>query len=121
MITDQDDCSREDDGFVIDGTRPSCYTPGDSGLTPLSHYLGFLDGLKDGRGRWASAVIAGPGPGSCTSSFGDAAEAERKIDFVAQAGNNSRLSSICGGDLTSALSEALDTFEAACNIFPPID
>jgi len=121
MITDQDDCSREDDGFVIDGNRPSCYTPGDTGLTPLSFYLDFLDTIKGARGRWASAVIAGPGPGSCTSSFGEAAEAERMIDFVSQAGDNSSLSSICSGDLTAALGQALDTFEAVCNRFPPIE
>jgi len=121
MITDQDDCSREDDGFTIDGSRPSCYAPNDTGILPLSHYLDVLDTVKGGRGRWASAVIAGPGPGSCTSSFGEAAEAERMIDFVNQAGENSRLSSICSGDLTSALGQALDTFEAACNSFPPID
>ncbi len=121
MITDQDDCSREDDDFLIDGNRATCFTPGDPGITPLSYYLDFLDDLKGDRGRWASAVIAGPGPGSCSSSFGDAAEAERMIDFVNQAGSNAVLSSICSGDLTNALGEALDTFEAACNSFPGID
>ena len=30
MITDQDDCSRLDDGFVIDGLQPSCFDPNDS-------------------------------------------------------------------------------------------
>ena len=43
------------------------------------------------------------------------------IDFVAQAGANSSLNSICSGDLTLALAQALDTFEAACNAFPDID
>ena len=121
MITDQDDCSRDDDGFSIDGSRPTCFDPNDSNITPLNHYLDFLDGLKGDRGRWASAVIAGPGPGSCSSSFGDAAEAVRMIDFVNQAGDNAVLSSICSGDLTGALEQALDTFEAACNSFPSID
>ncbi len=121
MITDQDDCSREDDGFTIDGSLPSCYTPEDIGISPLSYYLDFLDTLKEGRGRWASAVIAGTGPGSCSSSFGEAAEAERMIDFVAQAGDNSSLSSICSGDLTTALAEALNTFEEACDGFTQID
>lgn len=120
MITDQDDCSRDDDGFLID-LSPTCFDAADTNITPLSHYLGFLDDLKGDRGRWASAVIAGPGPGSCSSSFGNAAEATRMIDFVAQAGSNSVLSSICSGDLTNALGEALDTFEAACNSFPGID
>lgn len=121
MITDQDDCSRDDDDFLIDGNHPTCYNASDPNITPLSHYLDFLDDLKGDRGRWASAVIAGPGPGSCSSSFGEAAEAERMIDFVNQAGSNAVLSSICSGDLTNALGEALDTFEAACNAFPGID
>ncbi len=121
MITDQDDCSRTDDGFDIDGSKPTCFDPNDPNILPLSHYFDFLDQLKAGRGRWAAAVIAGPGPGSCTSSFGEAAEATRMIDFVAQTGSNAVLSSICDGDLTSALGEALDTFEAACNSFPPVE
>ncbi len=121
MITDQDDCSRNDDGFTIDGSKPTCFDPNDSNILPLSHYLSFLDGLKGARGRWASSVIAGIGPGSCTSSFGEAAEATRMIDFVAQAGDNTVLSSICDGDLTSALRDALDQFEASCNSFPPIE
>lgn len=77
MITDQDDCSREDNNFVIDGLAPSCFDDGDPGIIPLATYLDSLDGLKGSRQRWASAVIAGPGPGSCTSNFGDAAEAVR--------------------------------------------
>jgi len=121
MITDQDDCSRTDDGFTIDGSQPTCFDPADSNILPLSHYYSFLDGLKGARGRWASAVIAGDGPGSCTSSFGEAAEAIRMIDFVGQAGDNTVLSSICDGDLTSALGEALDQFESSCNSFPPIE
>lgn len=121
MITDQDDCSREDDGFEIDGTAPSCYDPSDSNIISLDYYLDFLDGLKGGRGRWATAVIAGTGPGSCMSSFGQAAEAVRMIDFVDRVGTNAVLSSVCDGDLAAALDDALDTFEAACNAFPPIE
>jgi hypothetical protein len=121
MITDQDDCSRDDDGFTIDGSQPSCFDPADSNIIPLGNYLDFLDDLKGGRGRWATAVIAGTGPGSCSSSFGQAAEAVRMIDFVGQVGTNSILSSVCDGDLASALDDALDTFEAACNAFPPVE
>ncbi len=121
MITDQDDCSREDDDFEINGYAPSCFDPNDANIKPLSHYLDFLDTLKGDRRKWASAVIAGPGPGSCSSNFGEAAGATRMVDFVSQAGDNSVLSSICSGDLTNALQEALDTFESACDDFPIID
>ncbi|MBT8495720.1 MAG: hypothetical protein KJO07_21910 [Deltaproteobacteria bacterium] len=120
MVSDQDDCSREDDGFTIDGTQPTCFDPNDSNIISLDTYLGFLDGLKGGRGRWATAVMAGPGPGSCESSFGTAAEAVRLGDFVDQTGQNGRFSSICDGDLTTALEDALDTFAAACEAFPPV-
>jgi hypothetical protein len=43
------------------------------------------------------------------------------LDFVTQAGDNATFSSICSGDLTNALEEALDTFESACDSFPIID
>lgn len=121
MLSDQDDCSREDDGFVIDGQKDSCFDPADPNIIPLDFYIDFLDGLKQGRGRWASAVMAGPGPGPCDSSFGTAAEATRLKDFVSRTGNNGQFSSICDGDLTLALEQALDTFEGACNTFPPIE
>jgi hypothetical protein len=85
----------------------------------VPHYLSFLDGVKDERGRWATAVIAGPT--DCSSSLGDAAEAGRLKDFVAQAGDNAVFSSICEGDLSSALAEAIATFDAACQTFPPIE
>ena len=67
------------------------------------------------------AVIAGPGPGQCTSNFGDAAEATRLRDFVTQTGQNAVFSSICDGDLAGALGDAIDTFDAACQTFPDID
>jgi hypothetical protein len=121
MITDQDDCSRDDDNFEINSSAPSCFNPNDSNIKPISHYLDFLDTLKGDRKKWASAVIAGPGPASCNSNFGTAAGATRMVDFVSQAGDNSVLSSICSGDLTNALEEALDTFESACDDFPIID
>lgn len=42
-------------------------------------------------------------------------------DFVTQAGENSVFSSICDGDLTSALADAVAQFETACNAFPPVE
>ena len=37
------------------------------------------------------------------------------------AGTNAVMSSICDGDLTVGLSDALELFDAACDDFPPID
>ncbi len=68
----------------------------------------------------ASAVIAGPGLGICHSEIGDAFEGRRLRRFAADVGGNAVFSSICEGDLASALVDALDTFGEACQGFPPI-
>lgn len=88
---------------------------------PPSSTVDFLDTLKGNRSRWATAVIAGPGPGDCTSELSDAEEATRLRDFVQQTGDNAVLSSICEDDLSGALAEALETFKDACESFEPID
>ena len=108
LLTDEEDCSRGDDKFTVASPADVC-TKTES---PES-YAGFLDTLK-GRGRWATAVVAGPGPGSCTSSFGEAQEAKRLQSFVRAAGANGKFSSICAGDLATSLNDALGTFSAAC-------
>jgi hypothetical protein len=117
ILTDEDDCSRPDNDFVL--ANDSCNPEWPENIT-IEEHLGFLDQIKDVRGRWAAAVIAGPGPGTCSSEFGDAIEALRLRRFVAEAGPNAVFSSICDGDLTGALTDALDTFSAACDSFPPI-
>ncbi len=99
----------EDEGGAIEN-RPA---------RPIADYLTFLDGHAGNRGRWATALIAGLGPGRCESSFGEAYEATRLLDFVAKAGKNATSSSICDGNLTAGLDKALRTFESACNAFVP--
>jgi hypothetical protein len=113
LLTDEDDCSRVDDNFTVTSPIEVCAKATD----PLT-YTAFLDTLK-GKGRWATAVIAGPGPGTCNSSFGDAAEATRLKAFATSAGKTGKFSSICAGDLTTALDDAMKTFDAACQEFPP--
>ena len=117
ILTDEDDCSREDNDFTA--TSDSCNPPLPE-TVPLAQYLSFFDTLKSERGRWAMAVIAGPGPGTCTSGFGEAFEAHRLKQFVTDVGETAVFSSICDGDLTASLASALATFEAACDSFPPI-
>ncbi len=98
----------EDEGGVENQTRGT-----------VASYLAGLDALKEQRARWAAAVIAGEK--QCNSAgFGSAAEAVRLKDFVAKAGKNGTFSSICEGDLTKGLSQALATFDAACRNFPPV-
>ena len=116
ILTDENDCSRSDNNFTIGFSENIC---NESSLTDVPHYLSFLDGLKEERGRWALAVIAGET--DCTSEYGDASEAIRLKEMVTQTGQNAVFSSICNGDLASSLGDALNTFQSACNSFPPID
>jgi hypothetical protein len=115
ILTDENDCSYEQSVTFPFGAG-LC----DSMMEPVGNYVSFMDDLTGDRARWATAVIAGPGPGDCSSSFGDADESTRLIDFVGQTGTNAVMSSICEGDLTVGLQDALDTFELACDNFPPI-
>ena len=126
ILTDEDDCSRTDDPIVEDITVDASGTPSSAAdacnydnpaLVPIENVVATLDAVKGERRRWATAVIAGPGPGKCSSSFGDAIEAVRLKEFVGTVGDNAVFSSICEGDLASALREALDTFETACQRF----
>ena len=118
IITDEDDCSRRDNNFSVSNDHDGC------AVMP-SEMVTFLDTLKGGRGRWAAAIVAGPGPGSCTSSFGEAAEAKRLKTFVtnanAGASQNVVFSSICDGNMAASLTAALDKFQSACESFPPVE
>lgn len=113
ILTDEDDCSREDNDFTIQ--NDSCETM--QNVKPVADYKTAFDNVAHGAGRWATAVIAGDK--QCESSFGKAIEAKRLKQFVSLAGKNGTFSSICDGDLTGALEKALDTFDAACKTLPP--
>ena len=118
ILSDEDDCSREDNNFNIGITSDACDLNSPQ-IVPVSTYLSGLDSIKNGRERWATAVIAGET--DCTTALGDAVEATRLKDFVNQVGTNGVFSSICQGDLATPLQNALDTFDAACQSFPPIE
>jgi hypothetical protein len=117
IITDEDDCSRRDNNFTVSNDHDGC------AVMP-NEMVSFLDTLKGGRGRWAAAVVSGPGPGECSSSFGKAAEAKRLKDFVTQSNTgghqNVVFNSICEGNMAASLTKALDTFQSACTNFPPV-
>lgn len=110
VLTDEDDASTTEDGFTMDltGVTPTNWNPAD--------HVMFLDSLKGNRTRWAAGIIAGDG--SCSSSFGNAADGVRLKQFVDEANGGGTtqavFSSICDGDLTIALQEALDLFQQAC-------
>jgi hypothetical protein len=126
FVTDEEDCSRNDGR-----TRQSYIQVGLGDVETVvcgtldepSVFVDFFDQLKGDRKRWATAVIAGDGQGSrsCNSEFGDAVDAARLKQFVAETGENAIFRSICDGDLAPALKDALDTFQAACEGLPPVD
>ena len=115
VLTDENDCSRQDNNFTLPLTEDMC-----GAASPVPPYAQFMDEVSGAPGRWAVAVIAGPGPGACSSEFGNADEATRLIEFAGLAGDNGVVASICEGDLTTGLSDALATFQEACNQVPPI-
>ncbi|AKU99468.1 putative lipoprotein [Labilithrix luteola] len=114
ILTDEDDCSRQDNNFTI--ADDVCITM--QGVKPVAEYKAMLDGVAGGANRWATAVIAGDK--ACTSGFGKAIDAQRLKQFVNLVGKNGMFSSICNGDLTTSLQDALSTFDAACKSFPGV-
>ncbi len=110
ILTDEEDCSRPDDHFTLGIGEDLCES-----AAPIGEYVGAFDSVASGRDRWAAAIIAGVGPGACSSDLGDAEEAARLIDFAGAVGDNAITSSICQGDLATPLADAMATFQAACN------
>ncbi len=111
-LTDEDDCSTK----KLDVTQPqnaACSTL--SAPEPTSTYVAFFDTLKQGRARWATAVVAGAT--KCVSSFGNAIEATRLKGFAGEVGKSALFSSICDGDLSVGLGNVLTTFDEACKNF----
>ncbi len=108
ILTDENDCSYE-----ASVTLPFGQSLCSSMMEPASNYKTFLDQYTGNPTRWAAA-ISGKGPGRCSSGFGDAAEATRLIDFKNQVGSNAIMSSICDGNLSMGLGQALMLFQNAC-------
>jgi hypothetical protein len=110
MLTDEDDSSTTQNNFTMDetGTTPTDFNPSD--------LVNFLDQTKGNRSRWAAGVIAGDG--DCSSDFGEAANGARLKQFVDLANQGgyqqATFSSICAGDLSAGLQQALDLFQTAC-------
>jgi len=116
FLTDENDCSYEQ-SVTLPFIEPLCQ----SQQEPVANYVSFVDQYAGNRAKWAAATIAGPGPDRCSSAFGDADYCARLDQFTDQTGQNAVLSSICEGDLTLGLGDALELFDAACDSFPPIE
>lgn len=114
VVTDEDDCSRKDDNFVL-GLSGDCSVPpgedaGAGWLGPAT-YVAALDAIKGRRELWTFAGIAGDR--YCQDpedEMKSANEAYRVKEFVQLAGDNAVFGSICEEDLTPALDAALQKF-----------
>ncbi|MEZ4255815.1 MAG: hypothetical protein R3A78_08865 [Polyangiales bacterium] len=115
ILTDEDDCSKMGSEVQFSATTgPDC----SSNLFPADHLVGVLDKVTGDRKRWAATVIAGPaGSSECQSEFGLATPGNRLQSFVTAAGSNAVFSSICDGDLSASLVQALNVFNDACQQF----
>ena len=109
ILTDENDCSYEQSVNLNLG-ESLCSNQ----MENVANYKTFLDGYAGNATRWAAAIVAGPGPGSCSSGFGDADEATRLIQFKGLVGQNAIISSICDGDLSVSLMQASMLFQSAC-------
>ena len=116
ILTDEEDCSRTDNNFTLGLGADICDAP-----SPVASYVTAIDGVMGDRSRWAAAIIAGVGPGACSSDLGNAEEATRLLDFAAQVGPNAITSSICEGDLATPLADAMAVFQEACNDIVVVD
>ncbi|MEJ7598670.1 MAG: hypothetical protein WKG01_12240 [Kofleriaceae bacterium] len=111
-LTDENDSSTTQNNFVLGpfDDFPLDFNPAD--------LVAFYDNLKGNRTRWATAMIAGDG--MCESAFGKADDAVRLKEFVTQANSQGStqavFSSICAGDLTIGLQQALELFQDACSV-----
>lgn len=94
-----------------DDTRP------DSTTTP-AQTKARLDAFARGPDRYVAVTIAGPQAGGCTSAFGDAIPAPILHEFT-NGVDNGLMGDICQGDLSTALSDALELIQISCDELPP--
>jgi len=129
IITDEDDCSKAQDGFVVPDDK--CTVPEeDEGLVDLQDYVDYLDDRFGGPSRYVIVTIASQDgcdsdayPMTCTQdsgSYSGANAAIRLYEFMADHigtgdGENGVFSDICNSVMSEALEEALEKMEVACD------
>jgi hypothetical protein len=112
VLTDEDDCSREDNNFTTDDPCK----PGD--LTPVATSIDYLDLLKGRRDLWHMAIVANMSATACSSPFGMAQPATRLRALAAAAPDNVGSTSICSGNLALALDDVLAAVRTQCAMTP---
>jgi hypothetical protein len=119
ILSDEDDCSHVANTITLDPSSTAACPSGQ--LLDGAALVNTLDQVKGDRARWAAAVIAGPpGQATCESDFGSADPGNRLESFITAVGTNAIMSSICDGDLSEGLLDAVNTFDEACQAFVPV-
>ncbi len=121
FITDEDDCSVQNGGYIHSTLTVACDESQSTGLFLVPETKDFLDTLAGGEGRYVVVGIGGQDVGGCSSSFGDATEAIRLKALIALVGAYGLFGDICQGDLAVVLADALAMMEFTCDDMPPIE
>lgn len=122
VITDEDDCSIDQGGLMVTSAlgESDCSETKSKGLYTVDYIKGVVDEVTGGEGRYVVIGIAGPGPSSCTSDFGNAANAKRLRAFIDACGQYGVFGDICAGDLWTSLEKGLEVMQVSCDAFPPV-
>jgi hypothetical protein len=132
FITDEDDCSRTDDYWALPPEEHSCFDyPAEHSLMDVAGFKTLLDARFGGEGAYVAAVVAGEPPpdGVAPCAYGEdgAIVAGRLNEFIVEdvnaAGEHGVMHDICeaqsSGDMASALDEAMQLIDVACDEFIP--
>ncbi|MCE9578914.1 MAG: hypothetical protein K8W52_37665 [Deltaproteobacteria bacterium] len=111
VLTDEDDCSREDNNFTTDANGDACQP---ASLQAVTAYRDYLDLLKGRHDLWSMAIVADNSSTMCSSPFGTAVPASRLMALQAASPDNVVTSSICSGNLALALADVLDVVQRSC-------
>lgn len=116
IVSDEDDCSFLDDNpnLVLEEGKGLC------DYANTAEYIAALDEIKGHRDRWALGAIVVEDESECPDALATIV-ATRLLAMISQTPDNSMSASICAADLSTSLTEVLETFEDQCDKFPQID
>lgn len=120
IITNEEDCSIDDGGTLMFTGTGSCDDEESEGLYAPERVKGILDDATGREGRYVMVAIAGPGPGKCSSAFGEAWDAIRIRKTIDALGEYGVFGSLCESDLWISLETALSTIKTSCDYLPPV-
>lgn len=122
VLTDEDDCSKEDQTIENMGVCSDGANSFPSTLMKQKELVARLDAVKDNtRARWALGVLS---KYICLPDLNGGwipveGPKQRLKGLVSEAGENAVYVQICDDDYAKHLNTILDTFTEACENFPP--